>query len=637
MVRAVVSPIHANSERRPRSLRLAHWTASHRLELLIGLLLALGTWAVFSPARAGEFVNFDDNLYVTDNLHLRAGLSVPALSWAFTTFHAGNWHPLTWISLLTDYQRAGLEPSAYHRTNVLLHAAAAVLLFAALTAISGAVWPSALVAGLFAWHPLHVESVAWVSERKDVLSGLFWMLTLLAYAAYVHRPARWRYLLVIVAYALGLLAKPMLVTLPCVLLLLDFWPLGRAASSADWMRLTREKVPLFLLALGSAVLTAVAQHRGGAVHELTACPLGMRLENAVVAYVAYVGSTFWPMGLAVFYPHPGPTLSAARILGSAALLAAVSAAVLVVARRLPYLFVGWFWYLGTLVPVIGLVQVGNQAMADRYTYIPLVGIFMMAAWAARDLALRFRCQAIIAGAAAAALTGCLVVTWQQATVWHDSVTLWSHTLAVTRDNVLAHYNYGMALDAQGRLEDAANEYEAALKIMPTAPEAHFQLGRVLDRQGKSDLAVEHFTAVTRLRPDEGSAYLQLGQVLLKRGDFPAARSALLAAEERLPENADVHGSLGIVLKRQGDIDGAEHEYRLALACDPSHARSHYNLGLLLLDRHDFAGAEAEFAAALRSDPAHARARHQLDLLTKGGHTKATAVEDQQARHLDSRP
>jgi tetratricopeptide (TPR) repeat protein len=546
------------------------------VEWSIGAALVVATLLVYCPCFDHPFVNFDDVGYVAENWHVRDGLSAGGVDWAFTTFDKANWHPLTWLSLQLDSTLyGGPKAGGFHLTNVLLHAANVLLLFLVLGRMTGAVGRSAVVAGLFALHPLHVESVAWVAERKDVLSTLFWILTLAAYLHYVRRPGVLRYLLVVLAFALGLLAKPMLVTLPCVLLLLDWWPLGRltgpvpaaqtagaspAARPTTVRRLLLEKLPLFALALASCAVTLLAQSRGEAVKSFEAFPPGARAANALLAYVGYLGKTFWPARLAVFYPHPGASVSVAAALGAGVLLVIITALVLGPGRRRPYLAVGWLWYVGTLVPVIGLVQVGIQGMADRYTYVPLIGVFLMLTWGAADLAAACRLPRLaLAGAAAVALSACAVLSWVQVGYWSSPQSLWEHALEVTEPNVVALSNLAECYRDQGRFEAARRAYERAVAVDPGQPHPHRYLGDALAKLGRWEEAADEYRTAVRLDPDLFVAHYNLGMVLaglgqweeavreyreaLRLGFVPAAQrlhtyERLLALRPRLPALAD---------------------------------------------------------------------------------------------------
>jgi len=431
-----------------------------RSHILIGLLLTAAVFGIFRHSIKNDFVNFDDDKYVTCNTHVQAGLTKESVSWALTSVDAKNWHPLTWLSHMLDIQVYGSNPAGHHLTNVLLHVLNTLLLFLALNRMTGHVWRGAFVAALFGVHPLHVESVAWVAERKDVLSAFFWMLTMLAYVRYVEMPKPGRYPLVLLSFALGLMAKPMLVTLPFVLLLLDYWPLDRLKLHS-WWKLVVEKTPLFVFAAASSIVTYIVQSKGGAIGILEHLSLGARISNAVVSYMDYIGKMFWPRNLAVFYPYPvhGPPIW--EIVGAGAALVCVSILVIRAGGRRPYLPVGWLWYLGTLVPVIGLVQVGRQAMADRYSYVPLIGLFIIVAWGVPDLASRKRW--ILAVAAGPALSALMLCTWFQVGVWRNNITFFEHALASTSDNYVAQNNLAsiFAENPDPKVRDAARAIRLA--------------------------------------------------------------------------------------------------------------------------------------------------------------------------------
>jgi protein O-mannosyl-transferase len=558
------------------------------LEGSVGVAVALVTVAVYSPCFSYPFVDFDDGAYGGRNPHVAAGLTAEGVRWAFTTFENCNWHPLTWLSLQLDATLfGGQNAGAFHRTNVLLHAANALLLFLVLGRMTGAVWRSAFVAALFALHPLHVESVAWVSERKDTLSTLFWMLALAAYLAYVRRPGVGRYLLVAVALVLGLLAKPMLVTLPCVLLLLDWWPLRRwrpgpvAAASAvslppaaPWGRLLLEKVPLFGLVLASCVLTFLAQSRGDAVRSFESYPLDVRVWNALLAYVAYPGKALWPARLAVYYPHPGAAVSVARALAAGLLLAAVTALALGPGRRRPYLVVGWLWYLGTLVPVIGLIQVGGQAMADRYTYVPLIGLFLLFTWGAADLATAWRLpRPYLAAAAAAVLSACVVLTWAQEGSWQSSRHLWEHAVRVTENNLLAHMNLGACYHERGMHFDSRKEFEKAVAVDPGAAAPHYNLGIALAELGKWEAAAAEFRRAIDLGLELVEPHNELGLALMELGRPEAAAAEFRRAVDLDPGRAAPHTNLARALQKLGRPEEAAAEYRKALELGDERARA----------------------------------------------------------------
>ena len=575
--------------------------------------LAGAVFLLYGQVLRHEFINFDDDTYVTENPRVLEGLTWSGVRWAFTTTAEGNWHPLTWLSHMLDVQIFGAWPGGHHGTSVALHAANAILLFLALLHMSGASGPSALVAALFAIHPLRAESVAWVAERKDVLSGSFWMATLLAYSWYARRPGPWRYTAVFAAFTAGLLAKPMLVTLPGVFLLLDFWPLkrleitrGRETGSASLAGRILEKLPLILVAAASSAITIVAQRRGGTTSTLDAVPLAARVANGAVSYILYLWKAVVPAGLAIFYPHPSLYGRAVPLLPgilAGAVLIAATLLVLRGARSRPFLATGWLWYLGTLVPVIGIVQVGRQAMADRYTYIPLVGIYVAAAWALRELVVRRpRLLRPVLGAISVVLGSLMVATWLQVAHFRDGVTLYGRALEVTADNYLAHNNLGVTLAGKGRLEEASSEYEAALRIKPDYPEAHNNLGTVLKKQGRLSEAEEHFKTAIGLRPDFEEPHANLGNVHLAQGDLARARAQYAAALRIRPDNPGALLGLGTLLVREGDLEGAARRFEEAVRLAPWQAETRKNLGIVRMMQGRLDEAVAEYRAALLSRP-----------------------------------
>ncbi|MCS6851435.1 MAG: tetratricopeptide repeat protein [Gemmataceae bacterium] len=575
----------------------APWRHSSGQLLLVGLGLALATVATFAPCLGADFLEYDDPDYVTANPHVCSGLSLDNVRWALTATDAGNWHPLTWLSLQVDAQIFGLRPWGFHLTNVLLHAANTVLLVVVLRRLTGCLGRSAMVAALFAWHPLRVESVAWVAERKDVLSGFFALLTILAYGWYVERPHARRLALVGGMFALGLMAKPMLVTLPGLLLLLDVWPLERL-SRAPLRGLVVEKIPLFLLVVGACALTLHAQRQGGAVKPLDSWPIGQRLANAAVAYVAYLGKAVWPVHLAVLYPHPRDRLGMGEVWGATLLLLALTAAALTLVRR-PYLLVGWLWYLGTLVPVIGLVQVGEQAYADRYTYLPLIGVFLAGVWAVADGVTGVTPRAVLAGAI---LTACGLLTFRQATYWRDTVTLWEHTVAVTECNPVAHRNLGLAYLRRGRWDDAEGQLQAALALDPEMAGPQYFLGEVHLKRGEWAQAEERFRRAAACRPEAALPHNGLGLVALKQGRFAEAERAFAEAVRRRPQWAEAHSNRGLALWWQGETAAAVVACGHAVMLDPETAAYHRNLAMAQLTAGRAAEAAASFDRAGQLQP-----------------------------------
>lgn len=512
------------------------------------LLLILLSLAVYYPARSHGWVNYDDNVYVTDNEHVKDGLTWDTVTWAMGTYEAGNWHPVTWLSHALDVQLYGLEPAGHHETNLLLHAANAALLFLILLSATGYAGRSLLVAALFAVHPINVEPVVWVAERKTVLSMLFFLLALGAYQHYAAKPNTLRYLAVAVMFALGLMSKPQIITFPCVLLLWDYWPLKRmsfgevgppgAAGDGRFgqkrvVALVAEKLPLFCIAGASAAITMQAQGAGGSVMSLGAVPLSLRLSNAIVSYVRYLGKAFWPMRLAPMYPHPGNLLRGWQVY--AALLVLLGITMLVYEeRQRRYLVVGWLWFLGTLVPMIGLVQVGRQAMADRYAYLPLIGIFIMICWGVADWVEAKRVPTVVLAVAGVVIVLALsVVARRQIGYWADNLVLWRHTIEVTPPNYIAEDNLGGTLQARGRLEEAIPHYRRAAEIHPVDPISAFNIGFYEQRQGNFRQAIEQYKQAIVLTTsgslkvmalnNMGYAYNDLGEKEQARQCFDEAR------------------------------------------------------------------------------------------------------------------
>jgi tetratricopeptide (TPR) repeat protein len=584
--------------------------ASPRTPILwIYLALFAATLAVYSQTVRFDFINYDDPDYITANPHVREGITVDGIEWALTSGEGANWFPVTRLSHMLDVQLFGLNGGWHHLTNALLHALAALLLLAFLHRATGARWPSAFVAFVFALHPLHVESVAWVTERKDILSALFWFLALWAYVRYAERPDAARYLLVLGAFCLGLMAKPMIVTLPLVLLLLDVWPLQRGL----WR--IREKLPFFALSIGASIVTYAVQSEAGATEALQ-IPLGLRIENALVSYVVYIANLFWPVDLAVFYPYP-PYVPLWQVGVALALLAGVSALVWRLFRTEPYLAVGWLWYLVTLVPVIGLVQVGAQARADRYTYVPMVGICIMLAWgAAAAVSRRPNARPVVVALAAAACAACAALTWVQASYWRNSEALFQHTVDVTSGNYVAEHNLGSALmEEPGRLPDALRHLETAVQIKPDSARAHSDLGSALSKlpDRLPQVIVEYQLAV-RYSPGSAIPHYNLGNALAAAGRLPEAVGEWETAVRLDPGYAprlrqplaEAHNNLGVALTNSpGRLAEAIAHFEAAVRLAPDYADAHFNLGVALSNtpgRAPQAIAELEAAYRLHPDP-----------------------------------
>jgi protein O-mannosyl-transferase len=650
----------------------------------IGLvaLVVLVTLFVYSPVRQHGFVVLDDRDYVVDNRVVQAGLTWAGVRWAFTTTHASNWHPATWLTHMIDVELFGPGPAGPHVVNVLLHLANTILLFAVLRLMTSAPRPSAFVAALFALHPLRVESVAWIAERKDVLSGLFFLLTLWAYAKYacscrgyeaesVLSPRRlhvsaW-YLAALVLFALGLMSKPMLVTLPCVLLLLDIWPLRRTPAHAfiPSRALVLEKLPFFALSAASCVVTVIAQRQGGAVQSLETFTLTQRIANALVSYARYLEKTFWPAELAVFYPHSG-AWPVTALASAALLLIAVSVVALWWARKLPFAAVGWLWFCGMLVPTIGLVQVGGQSMADRYTYLPSIGLLIAFVWVTRELVRRRRLSRVVVGCAAAAaavlLAGCALVTRRQLEHWRNDESLFRRTLAVTEKNFVAHHSLGFAYFHSGRTPEAIAELTRSLELRPDFADAHNMLGTVLLSTGSVDQGLAHFREAVSLRPGFGLARYNLGTALqqtgrateavvelksaadarphdcvtqlnlgnahLALGQFEAAMNAYAQALAIDPQQPDAWSNFGTALLRQGRVDEAIRHFERAVALDPRHVNAHFNLGDVFLRHQRFDAAIPHLRTCLELQPDDAEVRDSL-----GTALMQTGRSDEAAQHL----
>ncbi|HWC98737.1 MAG TPA: tetratricopeptide repeat protein [Candidatus Sulfopaludibacter sp.] len=542
-------------------------TGRDRRVAAICILLGLASFLVYFQTLHYDFVAYDDDYFVYQNPVIQAGLRASGVVWSFG-LHYANWHPLTWISYLLDVQLFGTTPGGFHATNVLLHAGSAVLLFLALLRMTGRMWRCAAIAAVFALHPLHVESVAWISERKDVLSTFVEMAALLLYVRYAERATLKRYLWMLLAFVLSLMAKPMAVTFPVILLLLDYWPLRRRAFA--------EKVPLFAASLAASILTVLAQQAYGTVATLESIPLSTRIANAAVAYVVYLKQTFWPANLAVLYPTTAPAPGAGTM--AVLLLAAITAVVVLQIRRRPYLFTGWFWYLGMLVPVIGLVQVGAQSRADRYMYLPLVGLALAIVWLAADFVERHPVM-VRPGAAltCAVLLVFAAVSWQQTKYWKDSRTLFEHAIAITDRNFIMRNNLGVVLSRAGDLRGAMFQYAQAIAINPDYAEAQANFGNALLRAGMPDAARPMLEKAVQLKPDFPMAQLDFGIVQVSAGNYREAIAHLSEALRLTPEDPEVHSNLCYALEHVGRLDEAAVQCREALRLRPDYPDAQFNL------------------------------------------------------------
>ncbi len=622
------------------------------------MAIVVATLATYANVPHFGFVNIDDTVYPL-NRHLRDGFSLDTVKWAFTTGDQGNWHPLTWLSHLLDIQLYGPQGGAHHVTNLILHILASLMLFVFLRRATGARWRSAFVAFLFALHPLHVESVAWVSERKDVLCAFFWFLTSWTYVRYAERPGLLRYLLILLPFCLGLLSKPMIVTLPFVLLLLDFWPLGRKVS----VRLFLEKIPFLALAAADSFITFRVQHDAGFVRTLESTPLVLRVENALITWFIYIGKMLWPVNLPVWYPYP-KTIPIWQPALAAMAIVAVSFLAIRGFRKFPYLASGWFWYLGTLVPVIGLVQVGRQSRADRYMYIPMVGLGILLAWGAADLVSRWpRSRTWIAAAMAAACVAMVSDTWVQLQYWENTELLFSHAIAVSKGNELAYHGLGAVmltspkrnsealklfdkelledpesgqahsdrattLSKLGRRVEAAAEFENAIALNPQYIGAHISYAELLIDEGKWREAVAQCDATLSLNHGSAWALEVRGVALAAGGRFNQAIASYEASLELEPDNAETHTNLGKALAGAGRLNASLIEFNQAIQIDPKSVQAHRNRGVALLRTGRRDEALEDFQTAVRLDPDNGESRYTLGsaLMSMPGRTPEAAEQ-----------
>jgi len=610
-------------------------------------LIAL-TLIAFEGVRHLDFVAYDDPKYVSANVHVLGGLTWANIRWAFTTVYGPYWHPLTLISHMADIELFGLWAGGHHLINGLLHVINTVLLFLLLRRLTSSHGRSAVVAALFAVHPLHVESVAWITERLDVLSTCFFLLTIWAYVAYVARPSTARYLGMIAIYICGLMSKPTLITLPIVLLLLDVWPLGRiqwAAGSpappvSDFvtvvMRRVREKLPLIVLALAGALGTLIYETRHGSVTGLELLPISERVANAFIWYVTYLARMFWPAHLSAFYPYPAHLPSWGVILGAIATIAAVSAEAWRLRARAPYLLVGWAWYLVTLLPLVGLVQAADQATADRFTYIPLIGIFIALVWGIWALASRSSIfRAVAVGAAVLVVVACVPATRAQVRVWQNTTTLWTNAIAATTDNHRAHAGLGETLLEAKRPDAALAEFDQAIRILPTVPTYHNDRGLALNQLHRTEDAMASYLVALRLDPNFAQAYTNLGYVLSSQGQLDEAAARHRKALSLNPDLAEAHVNLGSVLMRQRNLAEAIPHIEEALRLDPRLAQAHAVHGAILQLQNRDPEAIVEYQAALAIDPDQAQVHSNLGgALAKRGELVAAAREFREALRLD---
>ena len=638
--------------------------------LIAAAFLVVLTIAAFWPVFGHDFIAYDDEQYITSNFRIQSGITKASVIWAFTSSYASNWHPLTWISHMLDYRLFGPKPLGHHAENLLLHTLNVLLLYFVLKRMTKSVWKSAFVAALFAVHPLHVESVAWAAERKDVLSTFFWMLTMWAYVVYAERPRLKWYLLTVLFFGLGLLSKPTLVTLPLVLLLLDYWPLGRTAKSKNarsgW-GLVWEKMPLFAMSAASSAATCIAQQKGGAmIRSLDQLTIGIRAANALVAYVTYVGKVFWPRNLTIFYPHPGNTIPEWQVVGAFVVLACITILALGLGRRHPYLTVGWLWYLITLVPMLGLIQVGKAAMADRYTYVSLIGLFIMLVWGVPQLLPRLVTVSprLLVAPSLCVIAALVVCTWIQLRYWRNGMTVFSHALAVTTRNDMAHIqvgnhlfrhgktaqairhfseaiainpysdrahnNLGSAYAKQGKVKEAIAEYDAALDLKPRNAITHYNLASLLAKQRRIDDAIEHYTKALQSQPDYPEALASLAYLLERQGKTDEALENYAKVVRLVPNGAEAHYRYGVALAKAGRLDDAVAQYSEAVRIKPKFAEAYYNLGNALARQGKADDAIPAFRKAVESKPDHADAHFNLAVVLDGRNETDEAMREYRA-------
>jgi Flp pilus assembly protein TadD len=575
----------------------AVWAAA----ALIGL-----TFLVFASLRHAQFIGLDDPGYVRDNANIADGFSWRALAWAWTAGYAANWHPLTWMSHMLDIELFGLQAGGHHMVSVLLHIVNVLLLFVLMRRATGVLVASALVAALFAIHPLHVESVAWVSERKDVLSTMFWLLAMLAYVEYARQPEWRRYLLVFTLMALGLMSKPMVVTLPFALLLFDIWPLDRLRQGQTWTKLIVEKLPLVALAVAASVVTLVVQRQGGAVSDLGLLPLSTRVGNALASYGRYLGKTVWPEHLAAFYPYTNTAANPMPgwwIPTSVAVLVVFTAIAAWSFRRRPYIFVGWIWYVVTLIPVIGFVQVGTQAIADRYTYVPLIGVFIALVWWVASVAhSRPILQRAAAGLAVVVVSALAVKAHAQAAVWQTNATLWNHAITVTKANYLAENEVGVELVKAGQHAEALPHFEQASRYRPEFVQARGNLGLAYTRLGRLDEAIQNLKLAAQLQPDRAQTFNDLGFALLGKGQVDDAIANYQQAVRISPDYVDARNNLGFALAAQGRVNEAITHFQAAVRLAPNAAAGRMYLGMAYGAAGRLTEALQEFKEVQRLDP-----------------------------------
>jgi Tfp pilus assembly protein PilF len=587
----------------------------NRLELIktivIMLFLVISTLFVYWQVQYHDFINYDDPSYVLDNQMVRKGLSLDGISWAFKTTTASNWHPLTWFSHMLDFQLFGKNPAGHHLTNLFLHLANTLLLFIILKDMTVSYWCSAFVAAMFALHPQHVESVAWVSERKDVLSLFFGLIALSFYANYVKMSSIKNYMISLLFYIMSLMSKPTLVTLPFVLVLLDYWPIGRFSSVnfrqhqfwLDIRHLLFEKIPFFTLSLLSCIITYYAQHQGGSVGSLKIIPISVRISNALISYAGYLDKTLWPRSLSVLYPYP-EIIFISEAIGAALIIFFISIFVLYLKKRFAYLFVGWLWYLGILVPMIGIVQVGTQTSADRYTYVPLIGIFVMFSWGAKEMARGLRHRSIVIFVCAILLlTSWTFISKQQVSYWKNGISLFEHAISLKYDNIYAHLNLGTAYEKKGNNDLAMLHFQEALRIDPSNFRAINNIGVQLLKMGRNEEAVQYFKRAIELNPDFTEAHINIGSYFAGLPDSKSEAIQHFTDALKIDKNSfAAHYNLGLMLLKKGDTENATSHFEHAVRLNPDLGVAHYQLGVIYAKKKNKEKAIFHFREAFQKQP-----------------------------------
>ena len=616
---------------KPTDLTMIDKKSQNLRDMLICLFLVIAVLGVYWQVRTHSFVNFDDASYILNNPHVRAGLNLEGIAWAFRFPGFDYWHPVTWLSHMLDCHLYGLNVGMHHQVSLILHILNSILLFLVFRKMTGAIWRSAFVAVMFALHPMNVESVAWLAERKNVLSTFFGLLTMLTYIHYSKRPGVFRYLPILFVYTLGLMSKPMLATLPFVLLLLDYWPLGRfnlVYSGSNHQKVSKryptdfqrtfplylllEKIPLLILSAASIFLSSLAVQRLGIVISTASVPMLFRIKNALVSYVSYMTKMIWPHNLAVYYPYP-KTLPLWQVIGAGVLLVCISFLVFRALRSKPYLAVGWLWYIGTLVPALGLVQAGLwPAIADRFTYVPFIGLFLIIAWGVSDLSVQWHLREIKLATIATAFFAILAsTTYLQVGYWRNSITLFEHVLDITTNNHIAHHKLGEALKLQNKTVAAAKHYSEALRIQPDFFAAHLNLGIILRDENWLNEAIDCFSKALRLKPDRAEPYFELGLTLEKQGNFDGAVRHYLEALRKKPDFAKAHNNLGIILARKKKDQEAIFHLNEAIRMDSNYAEAHYNLGIIYADQKNIEKAIFHYKQALNLNPNMTEALYHL--------------------------